>query len=264
MVDEVEGLTEEQVKAARDGYIPLDRLNEATGKLRDENSQMRETLASLEATVQALKTSPQQNQPAQEPQQKREYSRAELRQFVESGEISQQQADDYWDMQQEAKFDRKLKAEISKIQKESSEQASLGDLRNTISKFSEIIPELTENGSEDREKVRKEFQRLTRVTGVPKPESRQDFELQVIALENVYGSPENARKRRQQQSKPSDDNLMEETPSHEEMPKSASNSKVLKSLNARQKAHYQKQISNGVYKDWKAVEAELTWRDKQK
>lgn len=262
MPESIDGLTEEQLKQAREGYVPLDRLNEATGKLKDENSRLRESFSSLEAQVQALQEGTQpQAQPQQ--QQQREYSRAELRQYVESGQITQQEADEVWDRQQEAKFDRKLHKQREELQQELVANDSMGTLRSTIKQYIDAVPEVAEKGSEVHGQLLKEFNRLTRITGVPKPNSKQALELEVIALENVYGSPENAKKLQKQRDKQPDQDLMEDTPSREEATP-VPETKVLKGLTPKQKTYYQRAIDRGVYKDWKAVEAELTWRDKQR
>lgn len=266
MEHEDEGtLTEEQKaqrKAAREGYVPLERLNEATGKLRDENSRLRESFAALEARVQTM--SETQQPPGASQQTPKEYSRAELKGFIEAGQISQNQADELWDAQQEAKFERKLKAEVEALKAEAQHNTSLTDLKGIIRSYVEVKPEMVEEGSEDRDNLRKEFNRLARVTGVPKAGSRQDYELQVIALENVYGSVENARKRKQSQSQALDENLMVDQPNQGGEAATIPESKALKALNGRQKQHYQRLINRGIYKDWKAVESELTWKDKQK
>lgn len=262
MENEIDSLTEDQIKKAREGYVPLERLNEATGKLRDENSQLRESFSSLEAKVQALLERPAQTT-EQQPAQK-EYSRVELKEFVESGQISQQQADDLWDKQQETKFERKLQKAIAQERENNQQKTTVNDLKNTVKQYGEVIPDIFSAGSDERKKLKDEFNRLTRVTGVPKAESRQDFELQVMALENIYGSVEDVRRKKSQQIKHQEGNLMEDTPTHEATPDTTPDSKTLKKLDGRKKQHYQKLIDRGVYKDWQAVEDELSWRDKRK
>lgn len=259
----IEGLTDDQIKEARKGYVPLDRLNEATGKVRDENAQLRESLSALQATVQGLQQQVQHTGQSQQ-QETQEYTRAQLKEYVSSGQITQDQADDVWDKQQERKWENRLQQEVSKVKEETQTGTNLQGLRSTIGQYRELMPDISPGkSSENRDKLITEFERLTKVLGVPAKDSVEDFKLQVLALENVFGSVNTARSRVSRQQSSSDDaEIMEDMPS--QAVAVPAGSKVLKNLSADKKQYYQRKIDRGVYKNWSDVEKELTWQRKKR
>lgn len=257
-------LTEEEIKQAREGYVPLDRLNEATGKLKEENARLQESMTALQASVQALKEGQTAQQlPAQQQPPQREYTRAELREFVSSGQITQDQADDYWDQQQELKYERKLQAEIGKVRQDTEVNSSLQGIRSTLAQYRSILPDIAKEGTEDRSKIRAEFQRLARVLGMPQQNSKEELQLQVLALENVFGTVDEAKAKKQRRSSQDSEVEHMETRSPEndvKVPKT----EALKKLTPTQKKFYSDGISKGLYKDWSDVEKELTWERKKR
>lgn len=255
-------LTEEEIKQAREGYVPLDRLNEATGKLKEENARLQESMAALQASVQALKDGQAAQQPVQQ-QPQREYTRAELREFVSNGQLTQDQADDFWDQQQELKYERKIQAEISKVRQDTEVNSGLQEIRSTLAKYKSVLPDVAVEGTEDRTKVRKEFHRLANLLGMPKQNSKEELRMQVLALENVFGTVDEVKAKKQRSSSQDTEVEHMETripESEVKVPKT----EALKNLTPAQKKFYAENISKGLYKDWGAVEKELTWERKKR
>lgn len=248
----LEEMSKEQLAAAREGMIPINRFNDETTKLKGSNQKLSEELANLQGQVSTLQTS-HQSAPAQEP---KEYTRTQLRSFVESGDVTQEQADDYWDAQVERKSD----AKFAELKKEMSHQVVEGNtaqsLSSEVDKYMEHIPGVSEAGHEDREKLQIAYNRLAARLGMPEKGSKRDLELQVLALEDAFGPVSKLGKRTRQNN---ERETMQETGG--DSSKSSTPEKgILKDLSPEKKAYYESRVGpNKLYANWDAVKEELEY-----
>ena len=231
----------------KENLIPQSRFNEATGKLKDQIATQNERLANLEGQ---LASSKKTDEPT-------EYTRAELRSFVDSEQITQAQADDFWDKQVDRKHkahtDNTVKEALSGVKDDNQATHQANVLVADIQKYVDVVPDLTDEDSDERAKIEKEYNRISKRMGQPKKDSVADFEMQVLALENIYGSVAQLKSRLD--SKADRQTMQDVGDSKPEAPSSG----PIKNLNPRQKAFYEKGIDQGRYADWKEVEEELSY-----
>jgi len=250
----LEDFTKEQLAEAREGMIPKDRFDEATNKLKSSNQELSNKLANLEGQVNTLQSHPQQPA-AQTP---KEYTRAQLKEYVDGGQYTQEQVDEVWDQQVARKHKQDMDALEVRMDARVGEGNATQNIAAEIDRYAEHLPGIYEEGHEDREKVGTEYNRLTARLGMPTKGSKKDLELQVLALENAFGPSKKLGKRRSNGK-------------HDTMEQSSGNGQssgppqtgALKDLNADQKSFYEKGISRGLYKDWDAVRAELEFDPKK-
>lgn len=253
---DISTLTDDQKKAVREGYVPVDRLNEATGKLKDDNAKLQQQIASLTATVEAIQTTKQTDD-----KKPTIYTRAQLQAYVDDEKITQQEADDYYDQQQEYLRAQEREEMRQEMRQEMQQGQALSTLKDKISQYSDLLPDVVKSGSEDRTKVDNEYQRLANIMGTPKKDSVEDFKMQVAALESVFGSVDDVRARIRSASNSNDRDTMQDTlgSGDDNTGKGTGKDGVPKGLSPKQKAYYEEKISKGIYKDWDAVKAELNW-----
>jgi hypothetical protein len=117
-----------------------------------------------------------------------------------------------------------------------------------LSGYKELVPEVWQPGTPEREKVEREFNHLVGL-GDPRSEATE-----AKALRAAFGDLSTLRASRSARPGPAD--------THSETgggkPAGGGNSDaVLKDLSQRQKEHYQRGIDQGRYKDWDEVKAEI-------
>ena len=249
-------LTEEERKELLSGHIPKERFDEATNKLKDENTRLSNDLTRLGEQVKSLQTTskPKDETPAI-------YTRAQLREYVENEQITQEQADTIWDRQVEISTDQKISVAVSAVSVDTNEKLSVQSLAGSIDEYIKILPDLGEDNSDNRKKVSKEYNSLSRIIGLPKAGTDKDLKLQVAALERAFGPVEKLREKLKSES----DNreTMESLGGGEREESSEAPKKgALKNLSVEKKSYYQKGIDNGRYKDWDAVKEELEFTRK--
>lgn len=138
----------------------LSEQKSANQALREELRQLREGQVRLEE-----RTSAATNREAQS--SARTYSRAELRALVEEGKISEAQMDQVLDEQ--AKREKEtLREELRQsLSKEVSEIDRGKQIQDQLSRYQAKIPNAWQNGTDERGRVQREYERLTRVMGFP-------------------------------------------------------------------------------------------------
>lgn len=174
------------------------------------------------------------------------YSRAELDKAVQDGTITAAQANDILDTQH-----TRQAAEIAR-QAATEQFASLSrtDLvKRDMGEYEKLFPDVLVDGSKDRKRVEKQFEYLVSI-GQPDNEATE-----LVALQMVYGPLEAARAARSARNARGE--------SHEEIGGGTPNGNTGDAdgpktrLTARERAYYEKQIQQGLYKDWAAVDAEM-------
>lgn len=174
------------------------------------------------------------------------YTKAELNAAVQAGQITADVADEVWAKQ--IREDAKAEATrdvLGTVRAERRQERINSDL----AEYKRLDPSVMEEGSETRQKIRESFEYLTGTLGYP-----ATLETELAAIREVLGPLERLKTAR---------SARRETEAHEETG-GAGEGQQRKSaktgwdaLDARQKAHYDKLIGQGVYKDRKAVEEEL-------
>ena len=171
---------------------------------------------------------------------------------IAEGKITRAQAMDQWNAQVLEQAEARVQRQIEVTQRR---QAVNYDLTRYIT----AAPELNQRGSELRRRVDQEFDYLLSMNGrdvqALKPDERRVFELQ--AVRQILGPIDGL----QRQPRPS-------TEAHVELsgqgtkpqPQVNPDQAVLNALKPEQVAYYRNAITNGMYKDWAEVVAELKWK----
>lgn len=170
------------------------------------------------------------------------YTRAELNALVADGKISQDQADEQIDLQISARAEAKA---VQAARETVHRETRTGTVETQLSEYKALVPELLDRGSEAFDKVKAEFQYLLNL-GDP-----NNLTTELKAIRAVHGPIEQLKAAKA--GKPSHE-------SHRETGGEGGGGVGPKGgglkLSEREKAHYQRLIDNGQYKDWKEVEAE--------
>lgn len=213
--------------------IPLERFNEATGKLKDEISDMKAEMEELRA-----------NQPAPAPlEEKKSYTRAELNNAVDEGQITQETADQIMDDQITAKA---VKAAEDTTKTILSDNQQTTFVQSEMAKYKAAKPDVLVDGSEERKKVIAEFNYLVGLGEDPKSAATE-----LKALRSLYGPVDSLQKKEitdEARQTHQDVGGGEETDGG-----SLDTKKVVKGLTKDRKEYYRKAIDKGIYKDWDAV-----------
>lgn len=164
----------------------------------------------------------------------KEYSRAELQQAVDNGRMSQDEADRILEQQQQRKLDERVDR---RVEEEASRRELQARLHSEIGKYTSVYPDILQEGSDNRARVAREFDRQVDVLGKPK-----NLQTELDALAVIFGPPETLSKgqdkpRETYQGVGSDGGG---EPKKDQGPK----------LPAHVKDHYSKMIDKGMYKGW--------------
>ena len=206
--------------------------------------------AELQERLQALEA--RLNGPSKpEPSKPQVYTREQIRQAVESGEITQATADGLLD-QQQVTSTSEIAATAAREALEADRRAR--EMDGEIARYREKVPTLLDDDSDDAKKVMAEVERL-RSMGV-----RADPKmLGLLALRSVHGNPLNI-------ARVSETEVKGET--HQEgasgdggpaKPARPASDGPPAGLSDRQRAFYERAISTGGYSSWEAVKKELAF-----
>jgi len=163
----------------------------------------------------------------------KEFTRAELQARVDEGNLTQAEADRIYEDQ----LQQKVTADVTKKVESSAEQKALAQrIGMEIQKYVSVLPDIEAEGSENRGRVTREYQRLVSL-GYP-----DNVQTELTALMAAFGPPELLSKGREKQKETyqgvgSDGG---ETSQKEAAPK----------LPAHVKTHYSKMIEKGMYEGW--------------
>lgn len=213
------------------------RLASATSKDREKITVLEDQLQQERDLLQQERSDRVRLEESRKTDEPPEHTREELLTMVEDEKLTQVQADKLWEEQITTNVTKKVLGAVA--HRDSSKQVD-----QTLGEYKRLKPTLLKNGSEDREKVSREYEYLIG-TGLP-----NSVATELAAVRNVFGPVENLKKK-----------LDLET--HQETgggsPPETVESDVAKGLSTRQKKYYQKRIDDNVYKDWAEVEAELKY-----
>jgi len=229
-------------------WIPKVRHDEAVNAERGR-------VARLEAELAALRLA-QQRQPEKDEEPAKRYTKAELNAAVSSQTITADQADEIWAKQIREDAKREVKAEVLGIVEANLAQERVG---TDLEEYKRLAPEIMEDGSETRQRVREEFDYLVSMGHAGKVEDPKTLQTQLLAIRAVLGPIDKLRTAK---------SARRDTESHEETGGASAGGQrrqaksAWDSLDKRQKDYYEAKIRDGMYKDKAAVEAELKFSRK--
>jgi hypothetical protein len=186
------------------------------------------------------------------------YSRAELSTAVEAKTITADQAEEIWAKQIREDVKREVKAEVLGV---AEANRKLERVETDLNEYKRLAPEIMEEGSETRQKVREEFEYLVGLGNPGAADDPKTLQTQLLAIRNALGPLDKLRTAK---------SARRETEAHEETGGSSGSGSRRRSepktaweaLDKRQKEYYEGAISKGLYKDKAAVEAELKFSRK--
>ena len=231
-------------KPPTDGsWLPKVRVDEMVNTARGAETQAVAEAARLRAENETLKTAKAKAEEA------KPISRAELKQMVEDGKITQDAADAHWDKQvlesAKAEARKEARGEVVGQQREQT-------VNRQLEEFKALVPQAWQAGAKERAKAEKEFSALLAI-GFP-----DNKVTEVAALRAAFGDPEVIRASRSTGKNGPGETHVEvgdggDRPGEGQVDADGKP----KGLTPRQDAHYTNLISRGVMKDWKAVAEEL-------
>lgn len=227
---------------SKDDVVPktqfIAAINSANEKHKREMQALRDEMDAKLATVTA--------KPA--PADAKRYTREELNAMVESRQITQGQADAQMDFQtrEDAKSDAKRVATETVTAAQQKER-----VETEIARYKAVAPEILDDAHDTRQRIMEEFQVL-----IGLGDDQKALSTQLKAIRAVLGPVEKLERARN--GKPAHESHREygggESQSKKKDPAGAL---TYDDLSPREKAHYDKGIQAGLYKDKAAVNAEL-------
>jgi hypothetical protein len=223
-------------KRARDGYIPKDRYDKATGKLKDE--------------LNRLSTNTEQAPAPATPK----YTRAQLRNAVNEGKLDEDQMEEIWSKQvlEEARDQARKEA-----QSNASTTSTQEKLANTLKAYTDSIEGLNDPDSDNRAIVEEAYEDLVDLHGKPTTALEQQ-KLEALACRAAFG-PVSKLKARVDRMKRTPSSYYEEGNGEDQGSQGSTVNGIPKHL----VAYYEPLIARGMYKDWAAVKAELKYASPQ-
>jgi hypothetical protein len=220
--------------------VPLAALEDVRGKWQASEKRA----AQLEGQVQglsAVKTEPKVDPPKQ-------LSAADLRQAVDEGKLTEDEAEAIKNQQIEKRVTAKVTEEVeTRLARDNlSERVS-----TDIGRYKQAIPDLADLDSAAFKKVQAEFTYLTR-----QRYEANDPRTELIAIRAAFGDIDNLQK-----IKPGTRETHQETGGRQESGTDIADG-APKDMPADTKRYYQDQINQGVVVDWAAAKAEYGYKPK--
>lgn len=195
----------------------------------------------------------------------KEYSWAELRQFVAKGELTLDQAVEYRETMLERKLKREQQALLDNHLKLNTRESTID---TTLARYRAANPNLVKDGTPEREKLVQEYKYHVEVLGMPATRATE-----LAAARAAFGDIDALESQARLKAKPVErEAIMETTTNARPAPKTKD---PVATLNQVQKEHYLRLIKNGRYGSyrphvgvtddhWAKVREELTWTRKVK
>lgn len=214
----------------------------------------------LETELAELRGRFEQSQADNKPKPK-EHSRAELQTAVAEGRLTEAEAETILDDQRDRKLqesvretvtdhddqrDRQLREIIrEEVAGTVEDQTRSQKVGSDIERYTEAIPEISQDGSDARNRLAREYQQLQSL-GMPDSGATE-----LAALRNVFGPPEGLKPQQGERE------THQETGGSGESDETLRADGIPKGLTARERAFYSERVGPGkLYPDWKAVEDE--------
>lgn len=223
-----------------DEFVPVSRFKAA---LADQARRSQEREDALRAEFEAFKSGAKSSKDQQD--QPKRYSRVELKAAVSAGQVTQDQADDIWAKQVK---DEAREEAVAAAREDSSRRTQQEQLDHDLNEYKRLAPEIKDRTSDTFEKVRTEFQYMTR-NGSPK-----DLATELAAIRAVLGPLDKLEKAKS--ATRSEDHDQQGGGGRQDGGGKAGK-KLVDTLSPREKEHYDGMIKRGHYKDWGEVEKVL-------
>lgn len=230
---------EEKKGVSKDDVVPKTQFIAA---INSANAKYEALKAQLDAvTAEAAKP---------KPVEPKKFTRAQLTTMVENREITQAQADAQMDFQMREEIRTEATKAATEIVSESQRKSFVD---TEIARYKTVAPEILDDASETRQRIKEEYNYLVATLGDP-----NSVETQLKAIRSVLGPVdklERARSGRASHESHRETGGGGEAPSR----KREDGKLTYDDLTPREKAHYDRLINSGVYKDKKAVNEELAF-----
>lgn len=216
-------------------------------QLKETQTQMQGLVAEnnrLQGMLQAVQQQPVAAAPVEEP---KTYTRAQLKAAVEAEQITEDEMESIWTNQLTRQITKQVTQEVSGLltQKQVDSQVD-----SELDEYKRLVPNSMNTGSQERRELEAEYNRL-RAMGYPRGNMTE-----LIASRIVFGTLDKVRLLAGKKKDP-EHHQDGGGVGGEEEGKAAKGGDPIKSMDARTRAHYNRLIDNGVYKDWDSVRAEL-------
>lgn len=225
-----------------------DRFKQVWARAKQAEAEAKELKARLDQEREERIRLEERAKVQQETQTQKEYTWAELENFIAEGRITRDQAQEYKEKAIEARLEKKY--ESKRVQ-----ETSQGQILSQIEQYKQLIPDVMTPGSENRQKYEQEFTYLVRTLGYP-----DNYATQLAATRAAFGDIERV-KRSQGVNKtitPKEPFMETHTPAQKKQ-----DTKSFKdTLPAYKITHYEKMMKAGLVKDWKDVEDLEKWSPK--
>lgn len=193
----------------------------------------------LQAQINELKTA--QQQPAQKPA-----TRAELNALVAHGDLTQVQSDTIWENQITDRVRGEATAAATHVVGAAEHQRKVD---SELASYRELVPQAWEDGSSEREKASREYSFLV---GLSLPQTK---ETELAALRAAFGDISTLRASKSARPGSSETHV-ESGGGRPPAGEGGGSDGPPKGLTPREKDHYEKAISRGIYANWAAVKDE--------
>ena len=201
-------------------------------------------VAALQAQIDELKAG------AAKPAETKRFTRAELRAAVDASQITQEQMDAQVELyaREDAKAEARREATDVVTQDKRKDRVT-----KDLAQYKRLAPEILEDGHETRQRIQDEFTDLISLGDNPK-----DLATELKAIRAVLGPIDRLEKARGGRPKTDTHRETGGADDADDGVKTPGGGKLVKTLTAREKAHYSKLIGT-QYKDWADVEATLAF-----
>lgn len=231
MSDETQNPSPENKDAPKENTIPEWRFKEVI-KEKNELKSALEKEREQRTQIEARKSEPE----------KKSYTRAQLVQAVDSGYLTQTQADEIWEHQIVEKTRTQVMSEVTQY----TEQTKKSDqVSEQLKRYKSAIPDLMDEG-DNRKKVAAEFEYLV---SIGQPNSVQT---ELAAVRAVFGSIEAVEKKNSARTHREPDQE-----SGGQGNKNNNDKSLFGNLPSRYKEYYEKMLAKGLYKSKDDIEKEL-------
>jgi hypothetical protein len=222
-------------------YARTKRAEEQVDQLRGELQREREERIRLEERTKTNTS------------QQKVYEWPELKAAIDAGQITMDQAVAYREKVLTDQYEKKTTETIDRLL---NQRDTVSRVSSDINTYRDHYPELNKQGSDEWNKVAREYQDLVAQFGVPRSKE-QELKLERMALIATYGKPEHLTKKPVATRKvdPVMDTASDHRPSN-----STEKKDPLKSLTPAQKDHYERMLRrapNLYPKGWDSVREEL-------
>lgn len=238
-----------EVVAEESKTIPKDRFDQVWARSKKAEAKAEAIQAELQRErEERIRLEERARVQQEKVQSEKEYTWAELENFIVEGKLTRDQAQDYKDQQTEKRLRQKLEADQAR---RSTESQVLGQ----IEQYKQLIPDVMEHGSESRQRYETEYTYLVNTLGYP-----ANYQTQLAATRAAFGDIEKVKRTSKSKQPITSAEPFVET--HTPQSAKTSTKSFKDTLPDYKVKHYEKMMKSGLVKDWKGVEDLEKWTPK--